>query len=108
MIRGLLNKVYSWLFSSDSGGPDIPYWTGTEWEDFYNHIDKKRYSSALDIIRDKPTRYSFEEMSDLMKAFERDVIGGQKLVISKESSDLVKKTPEFLQYCIDRRIPIKE
>lgn len=72
-----------WKDSAPFKGLGSLYWQGTEREDFYNHINNREYFEALQIIRTKGTRYSLDEMGDLMNAFERDVIGGQVIVIEK-------------------------
>lgn len=84
IIRGLLKKICSWPFSTDPEGHEHVNWVDDEKEDFYDHVNNRRYFAALQMIRNKATRYSMDEMGHLMAAFERDVIGAEIITIEKD------------------------
>lgn len=66
--------VCSWPFSDDPKGSDRTYFEDQERDTFYEHISQKRYSEALQIVKTKATQNSLDEMTDLMTAFEVDIM----------------------------------
>lgn len=84
LIRGLIKKFCSWPFSKDPEGHHTLNWEGTEKKDFYEHINNRRFFDALQIIRTKSVQHSVEEMGLLMRVFEREVLGGQVIVIEEK------------------------
>lgn len=68
MIRGLLNKVISWPFSTEPKCTDSCNWREGERQAFYGYIEQGRFNVALRIIKSKATKHSMKEMGDLMKA----------------------------------------
>ena len=78
MIRGLFNKVISWPFKQEPKGTDYCDWMKGEKELFYKDIADRKYFSALCRVKTKATKYSFEEMGDLMRALESDIARDHK------------------------------
>lgn len=66
--------VCSWPFPDDPKGSDRTYFEDQERDTFYEHISQKRYSEALRIVKTKATQNSLDEMTDLMTAFEVDIM----------------------------------
>jgi hypothetical protein len=87
ILNNIINKFIPWKAAAPFKGLGSLCWQGTEREVFYNHINNREYFKALQIIRTKGTRYSLDEMGDLMNAFERDVISGQIIVIEKVNNE---------------------